>query len=380
MAAESSTPPDPLRATARSTLLAQPAPSSAVRWSLLGDRRCRVILFLLLGLVALDGVLAAHRDIWSSYDPDDYLERLHTCGRGPRDLIVVGGSPVSEGIDPAMLAGIPWQGQPVRRPCNMGLPGATTTEVWHGIKHGIPTPPRVLVYGLSASDLNESRQEPHGARSLMTLGDLYHWVVSRPESAEWVTRKYREERLAEVWQLYRYRNAIRLWAADAVERLRPGAFPDAVAEASRNKEYAADMRQDSGFAPQRKLREQRLSDMKATSNVPSRFHFLERYHLGGHLANLHRILDWGEKHGVTVVLVDMPVPPELDVEMHPQAFITYRAALEEVARQRRVPLIHASRQAVGLEDTDFADLIHLNAQGTRRLSAWLRNALPAVSK
>ena len=38
-------------------------------------------------------------------------------------------------------------------------------------------------------------------------------------------------------------------------------------------------------------------------------------------------------------------------------------------------VLRASREAVGVTDADFADLIHLNASGTARLSAWLRQAL-----
>ena len=36
--------------------------------------------------------------------PDDYAARVANCRRNPLDLVIIGGSPVSEGIDPAVLS------------------------------------------------------------------------------------------------------------------------------------------------------------------------------------------------------------------------------------------------------------------------------------
>jgi hypothetical protein len=353
----------------------EPRPPRQPRFTLYGQARWRVILYFLIGLICLDGLLTACRDVWHSYDPDDYRERLDICRQQARDLVVVGGSPVSEGIDPDLLCGVRWHGLPIEHTYNLGLPGATTSEVWHAVKHGLRAPPRVLLYGISASDLNESRYEPHGARSLMDSGDLVEWMTARPDSAEWAARHFIEERAQEIWQLWRYRNALRLWAADRVEEHWPGAFPQAVAEARRNLRKAGALRRGTGFAPDERLREQRLDEMRAASRIGPRFHFLENYRIGGHLDYLHCLLDWADTRQVAVVLVDMPVSADLEEGLHPQAFALFREALGDVALCRHVPVLHAGRRAVGLEDRDFADLIHLNAHGTVRLSAWLRRAL-----
>jgi hypothetical protein len=337
--------------------------------------RWRVLLYLLLGLGAVDVLIFACRQVWRAYDPDEYEERLFGCRRRPQDLVVVGGSPVCEGIDPAVLAGLPWQGAPLERVYNLGLAGATTSEVWHAIEHGLAAPPRLLVYGITATDLNDSRDEPQGPRVLMDFGDLLCWARHRPESIEWCLRHFAKARVTRLWNLFRFRNGIRLWAADCAERLWPGVCPEAAAVAREGLRFSAALHQGNGFAPRPQFRAGRLDHLRAGGHIPPRFSFLEKYRLGGHLAYLHHLLDWAAAHGVGVVLVDMPVSPDLEERLYPQAFAQYRAALADLERQRGVRVLRATRGAVGLGDADFADLIHLNAAGCARLSQWLRRAL-----
>src|SRR5262249_21938690 len=116
--------------------------------------RYRVLLYLGLGLLALDILVARFHRVWQTYSPDDYAERVENCRCQAPDLVVIGGSPVSEGVDPAPLAGMRWRGHVIAHPYNLGLPGATTLEVWHAVEHGLTCAPRLLVYGITASDLN----------------------------------------------------------------------------------------------------------------------------------------------------------------------------------------------------------------------------------
>jgi lysophospholipase L1-like esterase len=78
-----------------------------------------------------------------------------------------------------------------------------------------------------------------------------------------------------------------------------------------------------------------------------------------------------------VVLVDLPTPADLDGRLYPREFAEYRAGLAQWASDHRTPLLRATREAVGLTDSDFADLIHLNADGAARFSTWLRRELEA---
>jgi hypothetical protein len=337
--------------------------------------RYRVCLYLVAGVIVLDFVVASHRPLWRTYDPDEYRERLSNCRKRAPDLVVVGGSPVSEGIEPAVLRGLRWHGRPVERPYNLGLPGGTASEVWHAVEHGLAVPPRLLVYGVTASDLNDNRDEPEGPRQLMTLGDVASWARQRPHGFEWCARQFFWERVARVWSLYYYRNGIRLWAADRAERSCPGLFAEAAREAGEGRRRAAQLHGGDGYAPHPDEQLRSWARMKAAGARGQPFGFLKNFRLGEHLNHLHRLLDWGEEHGVTIVLVDMPVTADLEEGLHPREFAAYRAALAEVERERKVRMLHASRAAVGLGDDDFADMVHLNSRGTARFSAWLRRQL-----
>jgi hypothetical protein len=327
-------------------------------------RRYRLLLYLVLGLAAVDAVVARFADVWRAYEQHPYREKLRACRAHPWDLVVVGGSPAAYGFDHAVLAGTRWQGRSLDRVFNLGLILATTAEVYHATVRGLPTPPRLLAYGITASDLNDDRVEPNGPRQLMTVGDALRWCRERPEFAAWCVRHFLEERRARLWKLYYYRDGIGRWVADEAERLWDGhpltaPLPSPVV-------LNVDV-------------SERLDHLRAAGKIKDFFPFLENYRIGVYLTYLHRILDWGEQRGVPVVLVDLPVPEDLE-RLRPGPFAAYRAVLADVERNRGVRVLRASREAVGLTDADFADLIHLNNRGKARLSAWVRQALSAVER
>jgi hypothetical protein len=340
-------------------------------WS--GWRCLRVLVYLFLGLVVVDLVIASQRRLWRAYDPDEYRERIRVCRRGAHDLLVVGGSTVAQGIDARVLAGVPWYGQRLDGVHALGLGGATSSEIWHAVKHGVKTPPRLLVYGITASDLNDGRQEPHGPRTLMDWSDLAAWVQTRPRSREWCVRHFLTARLERCWQLYRHPNGIRLWAADQAERLWPGAFRESAAEARKWLAISAALQQEHGFAPRPDIKRRRFDRLKAAGSLGPPFSFLDNYALGEHLGCLHQLLDWASRNRVEVLLVDMPVTPELE-RRHAREFQRYREVLSSL-EQHGIRVLRPSRAEVGLDDSHFADLVHLNVRGAARMSAWLRAEL-----
>jgi hypothetical protein len=329
---------------------------------------------MLLAFVVLNVAVLPFRNTWTAYDPNEYYERLVSCRRQAWDLVLVGGSPMAEGVDPARLSGLYWQGTALNRVFNMGLAGATTTVVWHAVEHGIVAPPRLLVYGITASDLNDNRDEPNGVWTFMDLADVVDWLRCRPDQGRWCVRHLVREHCARLGGLYYYRHGISLWAADCLRPWWPGTCPHAVADAQYSLRFSAALRRGDGFAPRPENQNQTLTELKAQHLVEARFRFLDGYRLGGHLQYLHRILDWAGQRGVDVVLIDMPVTADIEVP-YAAAFAAYRAALAEVERGRGVRVLRASRQTVGLTEMDFADRIHLNARGRERLNVWLRGQL-----
>lgn len=342
-----------------------------VRWVL----RYRAVLYLLLALAAIDIVVRAHARRWRAYDPVFYRERLEACRRGKWDLVVVGGSPTMSGIDVGVLAGVPWQGRPLERAFNLGLPLGTTAEVYHAVEHGVARPPRLLLYGIAATDLNDNRLEPNGPRLLMNGRDLLRWTRARPDAAPWGLWHHTLERVSALWSLSHYREGIRLWVADKVGTRWPGLCPEAVALAHLNRARAAILQSERGFVASGLVTPATRLDCLKAAHQPMPFTYLRHYRVNGYLRYLQRLFDWADRHAVPLVLVNMPVSADLEERMYPQEFAAYRSVLKEAAAARGVRVLWPSRAEVGLTDAHFADWIHLNADGAARLSIWIRRAI-----
>jgi hypothetical protein len=345
-------------------------------------RRHRVLIWLAVALAGLDRVVAVQARRWDAYDPHPYRERLARCHEGRWDLLVVGGSPAMCGIDPAILAGTPWRGERLESAFNLGLPLATAAEVWLAAEHGPQVPPRLLVYGATATDFNDSRVEESGPRQMMSVADLGRAAAARPKSSGWYAWNFASECAARTWQLYYHRRGIRLCLAETADRIWPGVCPAEGAEARHGIHVSTLLRTGNGFTPHPPVTAaRRLDAQKAAGVVPERFLFMDRYRVGAaYLASLDRLLAGAARQGVPVLIVDLPVPADLDDRMYPAEFAAYRAALSDVARAHGVQILHATRTAVGLTDADFSDLVHLNGDGAAKMSAWLRTAITAAGE
>jgi hypothetical protein len=335
--------------------------------------RCRVLLWFVAGLAVLDWRVEAQRDLWVQYEPDDYLEKVRAAHDRPWDVLIVGGSPVSEGIDPAVLSGVCWRGTELRRAFNLGLPGGTAAEIWHAARHAVTVPPRLLIYGVAVSDLNDNRLEPHGPAALMDWEDVTEWLRDRRGSGEWMARHWIGERFRRTWALYHYRTAIKYWLADVADRAWPGFAPQA-ALARRNLAHTAELRRGDGYAPMEWIRTSRLDFWKATGSICDPHDFLDRYRVGEQLAYVHRLLDWAQRRNVSVLLLEMPMAADLE-SCRPEAFAIFRAALDTLEREWGVRVLHPGRPTVGLSDADFSDGYHVNGVGAVKLSHWLRSHL-----
>ncbi|MBN9519813.1 hypothetical protein J0H58_15030 [bacterium] len=337
-------------------------------------RRNRTPVTFAVLLVVTDATVGRFATVWDRHSPDDYAARVIACAREPRDLVFVGGSPLAEGIAPDRVAGVVRGGRELKSVYAVGLSGATTSDVYHAVLRACPAPPRVLVYGLTATDLNDARHEPHGPHSLMTWGDLAGWVRLRPESAEWVTRHFVQGRAGRVSNLFHYRHGIRMWAACEAEAVLPGSSPETVREADELRERAELLRTGSGYAPARGIAAGRYDAAKAAGFAPPGFPFLEKYRTGSHLKYLHKLIDWCAAGGTELILLDVPVTADLEAR-YAAAFAEYRGRLADLERDRGVRVMRVTRETAGLTDAAFGDVIHLNRAGAARLSDRVRTEL-----
>ncbi|HTK74076.1 MAG TPA: hypothetical protein VL371_02400 [Gemmataceae bacterium] len=345
-----------------------------------GGRSCyRVLIWFVATVVAVEAAVAANAGLWQSYDPNPYASRLAAYDRSGADLLIVGGSTAMCGLDPAILAGTSWHGEPLRRAFNLAVPLATTTDICHIVEFALRRPPKLIVYGVMATDLHDGRTESISARYLMGPADVLDWASTHPANASYALRHYTREHCSRLWPSSYHAYAIQLWLADHANRVWPSISPESAAIARANRRRAGEIATD-GYQRLAAVNETlRFDRQKAAGLVGDGFSFLEGYHCGGpHLGYLHRLLDSAKRANVPVVLLDLPVPADLDERMYPAAFEAYRALLANVARSHGVPLVHATRTAIGLTDADFSDLAHVNAAGAAKLSHWLRTSVAGL--
>src|SRR5262245_59685791 len=282
--------------------------------------RYRVLIWFAAAIVAFEIAVAANARLWRSYDPNPYRSRILAYSRRGADLLVVGGSPAMCGLDPTIIAGTSWHGETLPRAFNLGLPLATTTDVCHAVEFALRRPPKLIVYGVMATDLHDGRTESIAPRYLMGPADLIDWARTHPDCVTYALRHYTREHCNRLWPSSYYAYGIQLWLAESAITVWPAVAPESAA-ARTNLQRARDIA-TAGYERLAEVRETlRLDRQKAAGLIGDTFSFIEGYRCGGvHLAYLHRLLDAAQQAGVPVVLVDLPVPADLDERMYPCAF------------------------------------------------------------
>jgi len=347
--------------------------TSTRRW-----HKLRPLVTAVAAFALLDGAVRYSAPTWERHSPDDYAARVEGCRRAPRDFVVIGGSPVSEGFDPDALAGLTWGGVPLTDGYALGLPGGTLTDAVVGLRHAAPTAPRLVIYGASATDLNDARNEPHGPYSLCDAGDVAEVCRTRPDARSWTVRRYAEGQLRRVSAIYQHRHGLKMAAALALDAESPGTCPHAAREAAGLRDYADALNSGRGYAPAAWFADARYDHRKAAQAPLAPFDFLDKYRTGSHWRYFATLRAWCAERGVGLVVVEMPVTADLEAKS-PAALAEFRALLATLPADG-VPLLRASREAVGLTDADFADLVHVNRGGAAKLSAWTRAAVSALPR
>lgn len=349
--------------------------SFAHRRLLRGNRPRRVLVWVLASFVAVNVLLAVFARVWKSYDPVFYRERLAVCQAGSWDLVVAGGSPVMSGVDVERLEGLNWKGRPLTRGFNLGLPMATTSEISLAVEHGVgKAPPRLLVYGIAATDLNGSRAEAVGPRYLMDLSDALRWARRRPRSGVKTVKQVLQERAIQACPLAVHGDGLQLWTADLLRSL----SPEGAVQARQKLQESAALRERVGHLPRGVVQPtSRLPYRKTHGEAEPPAAFFQNYNVNGYLPELRRMLKWARREGVDVVLVAMPFAADVE-RAFPREFADFRAVLAQVRRDHGVRILQPTRAEVGLTDAEFNDYYHFNADGVARFSDWLRRALAAL--
>jgi hypothetical protein len=256
------------------------------------------------------------------------------------------------------------------------MPLGTVVDVSLATEHALDgRPPRLLLYGVAVTDLNGNRVEPQGLRFLMDSGDLVRWARRRPDKAFRGVREFVRERVVTPVPLAYHADGLRFWAATRLDEVLPGFSAPTARKSLKNLDDSAVIRGREGYLPRgRVYPEGRLSVRKAQGRQEPPFIYLNRYDVRGHLSYLQGLLEWARARDVEVVLVEMPMSADVEREF-PREFATFRAVLRETARAHGLRLLRPTRQRLGLTDAEFLDDAHLNADGVRRFSTWLRNTL-----
>jgi hypothetical protein len=342
--------------------------------------RFRILLYVALLLWGLGRFAAWHTDFLDLYSPVFYRDRLAYCRANEWDLAIVGGSPTMCAVDAELLAGLCYRGNALPKAINLGLPLATVVEVCHGVEHGLSDhPPKLLVYCVAPTDLNGNRFEPQGARHLMGVSDALRWSRLRPEKIRWLVEHAGRERSWETWPLAYHAEAIRLAAAEWMEERWPDFCPEAAAQARENVARSAVLRSPRGLAPAGDVAsDSRYSYLRASGRPIPAMPWLEAYDPEGHLPYLNLLLDWGETHRVPIILVELPFVSDIETT-YAAELAAFRRVLQTTAAKRNVTLLQPTRGELGIDDADFADQPHLNADGMCKFSRWLRRALEPLN-
>ncbi|MGL6074686.1 MAG: hypothetical protein ACRC8S_11040 [Fimbriiglobus sp.] len=329
------------------------------------------VLALAMALVLIDIGIRLNADLWERHSPDDYSARIDGCAKETRDFVIIGGSPVSEGLIPGEIKGVRFRNETLSNGYAVGLPGGTLTDMYYAVRHACPTAPKVLIYGVSMTDMNDSRNEPHGPYSIYNFSDLHDLSATRPEATSWNARKFAEGQARCIWAAFRYRHGLRMAASYALHG-------EVAKEAQQLRDYADAMPAGQGYAPAPWFVEARYDLRKQAKAPMAPFEFLAKYKLGSHAKYLPKLVEWCQAHNTQLVLVLMPMTQDLETKY--AAEYAQFQALRPSWNWPGVVTLDTHRDRVGLTDADFADIIHLNGTGAKKLSRWVRRELEQVTE
>lgn len=277
------------------------------------------------------------------------------------DFLFLGNSLVEAGCDTSAFRGAWPAGQTAPKPVNIALGATSPVEHYLILKHALDRPihPKYLVYGFFDDQLNAP-----------VRGDWADLVGNRAFSYY-----FPDEAAA----LYSPGSSLKKWQLRIV-----GHIP-MLAERSSfwgKVELLRRAIEDIGMPKQQTTRYGRVQDFAAleAADLPS---FNQRCHTilaqrTGFSAPIHEIIELAQQHGMTLILLEMPMPfRHRNIFYSSPAWTEMRAYLQTLARENHAVYLPAS-DWVG-DDKNFEDATHLNEQGAKYFSAKLADTLSRAS-
>lgn len=288
------------------------------------------------------------------------------------DILFLGTSKINTAVIPAVIEGELSKslGRPVTAFC-LGQPGTSAFTSWQVLRDVVTSngSPAVVVLELSPASLNANHGHvPRDLRSYCSLLDLV-------EAAPWINSS---ERLVAA-----SRGAFRGFTTSVLFATR-GLYRDVV----RAQVAALERKHGAQFGP-RRWPQRRLSDLTEEQHgqllrdgVPwGRHEYMDRYEIGGAPeAAFRSICRLTRDRGIPLVVLDPPVAESYRLQIAtPDEYRAFRSYLDDAAKYCAFERVELDPAFLGLTESDFLDLTHLNWDGAATLSRHLaRTVLPGL--
>ena len=300
-----------------------------------------VVFLLLLDSAVFDSPLLLPRLPTYRHDnsPNDKL--LQAARYANAQVLFLGDSRIVYGVDPEVVS--------KRCGCgpgyNAGFPGAeirTTRIMAERLLEKLS--PRLVVIGVSQWELSDQAD--------VSIGEGVRELAPPWRRAEFGLGADLPELVGGVWRLYKYRGELRqaldVWVGEG--------------------EPAEPRRGYSPYSGRPELRDRDFDRREAQWFTDFSVEGRRSEALKGLIADLRR-------RGIRVVLLVPPLHPEFQDDVRAEIGV-FRAAIAKLAEEQGVMLIDATRpRDVNLDDDHFRDVVHLDEDGSEKLSRYIGEKL-----
>lgn len=259
---------------------------------------------------------------------------------------------------------------------NYSMAGSQAADVEVVVRRllGADPPPRLLVYGMSARQLQagDDRLEGKG-QFLWRLSDWWRVRGELGSDADRLLPAALKNELAAQSVLFSFRGEL----VDALQDKDPGALPKAWARLwAPPSTKAHPMR---GTLPpwqqgRNRNASRKVSDAHVKKYVGTRFD-IPGWPDTWQVPHLRALVDVAQAAGVTVIFVEVPLNDRLRRQLPPGTEEGFRRVVREVAAAHGVRFLEADSLGLTFEDADYREQSHMNLRGAERFSRAVASAL-----